>query len=210
MLPTVLSWVITGLWIVTVTNALNLVDGLDGLATGVGAIIAATLALIAFQAGESLGICLGVALVGSLLGFLPFNFAPAKIFLGDTGALYLGFSISLLAMEGYLGGYRRASFLPFVVPLMALVTLFDQDRTNTFLEEFNRSGTGGRLIREQMAVANHSGGTQAQPNSYARTCPGDHCGSLPATCQDRSWPTSVRNSKKAAKQNGTPSLRTTR
>jgi UDP-GlcNAc:undecaprenyl-phosphate GlcNAc-1-phosphate transferase len=116
MLPTVLSWVITGLWIVTVTNALNLVDGLDGLATGIGAIIAATLALIALQSGEALGVCMGIALLGALLGFLPFNFAPAKIFLGDTGALFIGYELSLLALVGY----RQLSLLTFVVPVLAL------------------------------------------------------------------------------------------
>jgi UDP-GlcNAc:undecaprenyl-phosphate GlcNAc-1-phosphate transferase len=115
-LPTVLSWIITMVWIVTVTNALNLVDGLDGLAAGVGAIIAATLALIAAQAGEVLGACVGVALLGALLGFLPFNFAPAKIFLGDTGALFIGYELSLLALVGY----RQLSLLTFVVPVLAL------------------------------------------------------------------------------------------
>ena len=68
----------TTLWIVTVTNAINLVDGLDGLATGVGAIIAATLAFIALEAGQAFGLCFGIALVGALLGFLPFNFEPAS------------------------------------------------------------------------------------------------------------------------------------
>ncbi len=109
-------WVASTLWIVGITNAVNLVDGLDGLATGVGTIIGATLTLIAFQAGQTLGICVGLALVGALVGFLPFNFAPARIFLGDTGALFIGFVLSLLALEGY----RRVSLLTFVVPLLAL------------------------------------------------------------------------------------------
>jgi len=89
--PTWLSWAVTILWIVTVTNAINLVDGLDGLATG-------------------------VAMIGALLGFLPFNFAPARIFLGDTGALFIGFVLSLLALEGY----RQLTLLTFVVPVFAL------------------------------------------------------------------------------------------
>ncbi|HXV37154.1 MAG TPA: MraY family glycosyltransferase, partial [Myxococcota bacterium] len=115
-LPTWLSWTVTVLWIVTVTNAINLVDGLDGLAAGVAAIIAATLALLAAQAGEIFGACMGVALVGALLGFLPFNFAPARIFLGDTGALFIGYVLALLALEGY----RQVTLLTFVVPLLAL------------------------------------------------------------------------------------------
>jgi UDP-GlcNAc:undecaprenyl-phosphate GlcNAc-1-phosphate transferase len=115
-LPTWLSWAITTLWIVGITNAINLIDGLDGLASGVGAIIGSTLLLIAWQTGQPLGVCLGVALVGSVLGFLPFNFWPARIFLGDTGSLLIGYLLALLALEGY----RQVSLLTFVVPLLAL------------------------------------------------------------------------------------------
>jgi len=115
-LPVWLTWLATILWIVGVTNAINLLDGLDGLATGVGAIIAATLTFIAWQAGAPFGICIGVALIGALLGFLPHNFSPARIFLGDTGALFIGYTLALLALEGY----RRVSLLTFVVPLLAL------------------------------------------------------------------------------------------
>jgi UDP-GlcNAc:undecaprenyl-phosphate GlcNAc-1-phosphate transferase len=114
--PSWLSWIVTTLWIVGVTNALNLIDGLDGLATGVAAIIAATLTVIAAGAGHPLSICVGVALVGALLGFLPYNFSPARIFLGDTGALFIGYLLALLALESY----QRATVLTFVVPLLAL------------------------------------------------------------------------------------------
>lgn len=121
-LPMVLVWVVSLLWIVGITNAMNLMDGLDGLTTGVGAIIGATLTLIAFQAGEPVGVLVGAAFVGALLGFLPYNFPPARIFLGDTGALFIGFNLSLLALEGY----RKASMLTFLVPLLALaVPLLD-------------------------------------------------------------------------------------
>jgi UDP-GlcNAc:undecaprenyl-phosphate GlcNAc-1-phosphate transferase len=114
--PMWLSWTVTIVWIVTVTNAINLVDGLDGLATGIAAIIAATLAVLAAQAGEFFGVCIGIALVGALLGFLPFNFAPARIFLGDTGALFIGYVLALLSLEGY----RQLTLLTFVVPVFAL------------------------------------------------------------------------------------------
>ncbi|MFI5025814.1 MAG: MraY family glycosyltransferase, partial [Solirubrobacterales bacterium] len=114
--PPWLAWVGTTLWIVGITNAVNLVDGLDGLAAGVGAIIGGTLTVIAWQAGSPIGVCVGLALLGALLGFLPFNFAPARIFLGDTGALFIGFVLALLALEGT----RRLAILTFVVPLLAL------------------------------------------------------------------------------------------
>jgi UDP-GlcNAc:undecaprenyl-phosphate GlcNAc-1-phosphate transferase len=116
MLPTWLVWTVSTLWIVGVTNSINLIDGLDGLASGVAAIIAATLALIAAQTGQIFGVCLGVSLVGALLGFLRFNFAPARIFLGDTGSLFVGYALALLALEGY----RQVTVLTFVVPLLAL------------------------------------------------------------------------------------------
>jgi len=115
-MPDWLAWSVTTLWIVGVTNALNLIDGLDGLATGVGAIIGTTLTLICWQINQPLGVLMGAALVGSLLGFLPFNFSPARIFLGDTGALFIGYVLALLAIEGY----AKASLLTFVVPLLAL------------------------------------------------------------------------------------------
>lgn len=122
VLPRPLVWVVTSFWIVAVTNALNLLDGLDGLATGVSAIVAATLTYIAWQNGHALPVCLGIALVGSLLGFLPHNFSPARIFLGDTGSLFVGFVLSLLALESY----RRVSLITLLVPLLVLaVPLLD-------------------------------------------------------------------------------------
>jgi UDP-GlcNAc:undecaprenyl-phosphate GlcNAc-1-phosphate transferase len=115
-LPAWVAWIATTLWIVGITNAVNLLDGLDGLATGVGAIIGVTLTVIAWQADQIFGVCVGIALVGALIGFLPHNFTPARIFLGDTGSMFIGFALSLLALEGY----RRVSLLTFVVPLLAL------------------------------------------------------------------------------------------
>jgi UDP-GlcNAc:undecaprenyl-phosphate GlcNAc-1-phosphate transferase len=114
--PAWLTWIVTTLWIVGITNAVNLVDGLDGLATGVGAIIGATLTVIAWQAGQPIGGVVGVALVGALLGFLPFNYSPARIFLGDTGSLFIGYVLALVALESY----KQVSVLTFVVPLLAL------------------------------------------------------------------------------------------
>jgi UDP-GlcNAc:undecaprenyl-phosphate GlcNAc-1-phosphate transferase len=133
-LPVWLTWVVSTLWIVGITNALNLVDGLDGLAAGMGAIIGATLAAIAWQTGQPFGVCVGVALVGSLLGFLPYNFWPARIFLGDTGSLFIGYVLALIALDGY----RQLSLITFVVPLLALaVPIID-----TFLSILRRLRKG--------------------------------------------------------------------
>ena len=114
--PDWLTWIVTLVWIVGVTNAFNLIDGLDGLATGVGAIICATLALIAFQANQMTAVLVGLALFGALLGFLPFNFSPARIFLGDTGSLFIGYTLALLSLESY----AKATVLTFLVPLLVL------------------------------------------------------------------------------------------
>ena len=120
--PRWMVWVVTTIWIVIVTNSLNLIDGLDGLCTGVSAIIATTLTVIAWQGGHIPGVVIGIALIGALLGFLPYNFPPARIFVGDTGALFIGYCLSLLALEGY----QRVTVITFLVPLLALaVPLLD-------------------------------------------------------------------------------------
>lgn len=115
-LPVWVIWLVSGFWIVGITNAMNLIDGLDGLCTGVGAIIGATLTIICWQGGQVLGVTVGLAFVGASLGFLPSNFPPGRIFLGDTGALFIGYVLALLSLEGY----RQGSVLTFVVPILAL------------------------------------------------------------------------------------------
>jgi UDP-GlcNAc:undecaprenyl-phosphate GlcNAc-1-phosphate transferase len=140
-----LSWIGTTVWIIGITNAVNLVDGLDGLAAGVGAIIGGTLTVIAWQAGSPIGACVGLALLGALLGFLPYNFAPARIFLGDTGALFIGFVLALLALEGT----RRLALLTFVVPLLALaVPLLDTGLS--ILRRLRRRASPFRADRQHM------------------------------------------------------------
>lgn len=122
VLPWWVSWPITLFWIVAVTNAMNLIDGLDGLSAGTGAIISVTLAVICWQADQVSGVLIGVAMFGALVGFLPFNFPPARIFLGDAGALLIGYALALVSTQGY----RKAALLTFIVPLLALaVPLLD-------------------------------------------------------------------------------------
>lgn len=133
-LPSWISWPLTIVWIVGVTNALNLMDGLDGLTTGVGAIISLTLVAICWQVDQRVGILIGGALFAGLLGFLPYNFPPARIFLGDAGATFIGFTLALVSIQGY----RKAALLTFVVPLLALaVPLLD-----TFLSIVRRVRMG--------------------------------------------------------------------
>ncbi len=111
-----LSIAITIFWIVGVTNALNLIDGLDGLAAGVSAIAIATMLVLAIMMGNVTVILLSTILLGSIIGFLFFNFHPAKIFMGDSGALFLGFSLAVLSVLGF----KQAVFVSYIVPLAML------------------------------------------------------------------------------------------
>lgn len=85
-----LAYPITILWIVALTNAVNLIDGLDGLAAGVSAIASFSMFLIALMQGNYVIAVMSAALVGACCGFLPYNFSPASIFMGDTGSTFLG------------------------------------------------------------------------------------------------------------------------
>ena len=158
-LPVWIAFAVTLLWIVAVTNAMNLMDGLDGLATGLGTIIATTLTVICWQSGHPLGVLLGVALVGAQLGFLPFNFPPGRIFLGDTGAYFIGYAVSVVA----LSGYRKAALLTFIVPLMALAVPF----LDTALSVLRRFRDRKRIMgADSMHMHHHllkaSGGSQRE------------------------------------------------
>lgn len=107
---------LTIFWIVGVTNAINLIDGLDGLAAGVSAIAIASIMGMGVIMGNGTVVLLSVVLLGSILGFLVFNFHPAKIFMGDSGALFLGFSLAMLSMLGF----KQITMLSFVTPLLII------------------------------------------------------------------------------------------
>ena len=123
VLPEWLSVTHTVIWIVFITNAVNFIDGLDGLAAGVSAIMSISLVFISIRVGEYSIAILGIALMGSCFGFLPFNFNPAKIFMGDTGSTFLGFMLATLSIQGVFKSYAVISF---AVPLLILgLPLFD-------------------------------------------------------------------------------------
>ena len=121
------AYIITVLWIVGITNAVNLMDGLDGLAAGSAAIMALSLAYIAYIHGTRLGsmpVCIAlVAVAGGCIGFLPYNFSPAKTFMGDGGALYLGYMIAVLSVISPL---KQATIVGAIIPMLTLaVPIFD-------------------------------------------------------------------------------------
>ncbi len=117
------SFIITVLWIVGITNAVNLIDGLDGLAAGTSAIAALCLAYVAYIYGQYLPAAAMLALAGGALGFLPYNFYPAKIFMGDGGSLFLGFMLASLSILGLTKG---AAVIATSVPIFVLgLPIFD-------------------------------------------------------------------------------------
>lgn len=127
----VLCFIITMVWIVGITNTVNLIDGLDGLAAGTAAIASLCIAYTAYIHGTYLAAGAMLALAGATLGFLPYNFYPAKIFMGDGGSLYLGFMLSTLSV---LGTVKSATLVTMIIPVLVLgVPIFD-----TFFAIFRR------------------------------------------------------------------------
>lgn len=115
--PALISLGFTILWILGFTNAINLLDGLDGLAAGVVSIIALALFCAALKYNNPIVAVLCLSIVGSALGFLPYNFYPAKIFMGDSGSMFLGFTMALISIEG---SFKGATFVTLFVPIVAM------------------------------------------------------------------------------------------
>ena len=117
------SYPITIIWIVAITNAVNLIDGLDGLAVGVSAISTASITVIALMVSETNVAIVLAALFGACLGFIPYNMNPAKIFMGDTGATFLGYILATLSVTGL---FKMYAIISFAVPFLILgVPIFD-------------------------------------------------------------------------------------
>ncbi|HBG48796.1 MAG TPA: undecaprenyl-phosphate alpha-N-acetylglucosaminyl 1-phosphate transferase [Cyanobacteria bacterium UBA9971] len=117
----ILSLPITLIWLVGISNAMNFIDGVDGLAGGVSAICAVTLAVVAIYTNQPISAVLASILAGSMMGFLVFNFHPARIFMGDSGALFSGFVLAGLSVAGVLKSLTATMLLPIlilVVPIM--------------------------------------------------------------------------------------------
>lgn len=111
----VLAFPVTLLWIVGITNAMNLIDGLDGLASGVAAIITATILCISINFGNNAVAVVAVILCGSILGFLRYNFNPARIFMGDSGSMFLGFTLAVISLRGT---QKSTTAVAILVPIL--------------------------------------------------------------------------------------------
>jgi len=122
-----IAWPLTILWIVGITNAINFIDGLDGLAAGVSCISALSLFFVSLLSQNAMegpaAPLMMAALAGAAMGFLPFNFNPAKIFMGETGAAFLGFTLAVVSVQGMLKSYAMISL---AIPVMIIgLPIFD-------------------------------------------------------------------------------------
>lgn len=119
----ILAVPVTIIWIVGITNAVNLIDGLDGLAVGVSSIAAITMLAVALLTGNMPIAITMAALAGACIGFMPYNLNPAKIFMGDTGSTFLGY---MLATVSIMGLFKFYAVISFAVPFLILgLPIFD-------------------------------------------------------------------------------------
>jgi UDP-GlcNAc:undecaprenyl-phosphate GlcNAc-1-phosphate transferase len=117
------SYPLTALWLVGFANVFNLIDGLDGLAAGVAGIAAASFLALAMDMNQMIAAVLAVSLIGALIGFLRYNFNPASIYMGDSGALSIGFALGCVSLTGVM---KSAAAISLVAPLLIIgVPLFD-------------------------------------------------------------------------------------
>jgi UDP-GlcNAc:undecaprenyl-phosphate GlcNAc-1-phosphate transferase len=122
-LPLWLNLILSFLWLMVITNAFNIIDVMDGLATGIGCLVSIILFIVAIINHNGLIAILTIALAGSLLGFLRYNFEPAKIYLGDTGSLFIGLLLGALSM---IGSYTQNNMIACFSPVIILgIPIFD-------------------------------------------------------------------------------------
>ncbi|MDP3058127.1 MAG: MraY family glycosyltransferase, partial [bacterium] len=117
VLPMWASFTITILWVVGVTNLINFMDGLDGLASGIVFIASTTMALVSFSMGRPVTTLISLVLAGGSAAFFRYNFRPARIFMGDAGAYFLGFMLAALSIDG---AFKSATLIGLAVPFVVL------------------------------------------------------------------------------------------
>jgi len=138
----------TMLWIMAFVNALNLIDGIDGLATGIASIASVTFFLAGLNLGSPIASLFALSMFGSSLGFLKHNFPPAKIFMGDTGSMFLGLALSAIAI---LGAGKSVAVIALLIPILAVgVPLVD-----TFLAVFRRSKARNGIFNADRSHIHH-------------------------------------------------------
>jgi UDP-GlcNAc:undecaprenyl-phosphate GlcNAc-1-phosphate transferase len=143
-----LSFAITVLWIVGLSNALNLIDGLDGLAGGISLLAAAATFVLRAHAFDFSGMLVAAALMGALLGFLKFNVSPASIFMGDGGSLFLGTLLAAMALRPHATGARE-------VPLVSMTLVLAVPIADTLTSMVRRAVRGAPLFRADREHVHH-------------------------------------------------------
>lgn len=148
------TW-ITVFWLVGITNAINLLDNMDGLAAGIAVIAALSLAVGLSSNGQITETLLVAILIGALLGFLVFNFNPASIFMGDSGSMFVGFLLASSVLMGQTGGRSRGIFTILAVPVLILfVPIFDTTLVTVLRKMWGRKASqGGRDHTSHRLVA---------------------------------------------------------
>jgi len=143
------AYPLTVLWIVAITNAVNLIDGMDGLAGGIAAFAALSMGVIAFLQGAGVTAVLCFSLLGGIVGFLIFNYPPARIFMGDSGSYFLGFSLAVLPL---VGGISKASaFGTLLVP----ITLLTVPIVDTCMAIFRRAKQKRSIVSPDKEHVHH-------------------------------------------------------
>ncbi|MEH7381366.1 MraY family glycosyltransferase [Bacillus sp. JJ1533] len=131
-----IAFLVSFIWILGITNAVNLIDGLDGLAAGVSIIALTSIFIMSLIIGNEVSALLAIGLIGSTLGFLFFNFHPAKIFMGDTGSLLLGFLLSVMSLIGL----KQVTFVTLVIPIIILAVPIIDTLIAIIRRKINRQG----------------------------------------------------------------------
>ena len=152
-LPPVVNYAITLLWLLGITNAINFLDNMDGLSAGIAAVIASFILLLALANGQFLVAALSAALLGACLGFLRYNFPPARIFMGDVGSLFLGFLLAAMGIEPRFPD--NSNFVTWMVPIFLFgLPIFDMTlvvvsrlRRGLSPNTAGRDHTSHRLVR---------------------------------------------------------------
>lgn len=147
-LPLVISFVLTVGWIVAITNAFNLIDGIDGLAAGAALFAAFVMITVSAVTGHSFVTVIALAMAGALIGFLRYNFNPASIFLGDSGSLFLGFALATLSVQGT---QKASTAVAVAIPMLA----FGLPILDTSLALFRRFASGRPLFEGDKEHIHH-------------------------------------------------------
>ena len=144
---TIFAWLVSFVWIIGITNAINLIDGLDGLSSGIVTIVVMTIGLLGFFMGRRDICILALCLSGAILGFLPYNFHPASIFVGDCGAQFMGFTVACMSLLGF----KTTAIITLGLPILCLFIPI----SDTMIAIIRRKLKGQRIMEADRGHLHH-------------------------------------------------------